>query len=330
MATQRELWDWDRQPRLAARRVSPCWLVAAVVALVVVAGQVMAARPDAVRAYRYLQSVCRLGPRPSGSRGMQAQQRLLSAHFARFGARVTRQSFDRPDPRNGKPVRMTNLVVSWHPRRTTRILLCCHYDTRPFPDLDPVNPRGRFLGANDGGSGVALLMELAHHMPSLDTRVGVDFVFFDAEEYLFEQGGRTLGKFFHGSTHFATQYRDRQPAHKYVAGVLLDMVGDRDLQIFVEKKSLYYAPKVVDGIWRTARRLKVSQFKDRPRPKHDVEDDHVPLNRIAKIPTCDLIDFDYPYWHTTRDNVRACSGTSLAAVGRVVLGWLESVPASGP
>ena len=173
-------------------------LVAAFV-LVAWAGQTMAAGPDAVRAYRYLQSVCRLGPRPSGSQGMQAQQRLLSAHFARFGARVTRQSFDRPDPRNGKAVRMTNLVVSWHPRRTNRILLCCHYDTRPFPDLDPVNPRGRFLGANDGGSGVALLMELAHHMQSLDTRVGVDFVFFDSEEYLFEQGGRTLGKFFLGA-----------------------------------------------------------------------------------------------------------------------------------
>lgn len=296
----------------------------------VAAEETRVAGPDPARAYRYLQSVCRLGPRPSGSRGMQSQQRLLASHFARFGARVTRQSFDRPDPRNGKAVRMTNLVVSWHPRRTTRVLLCCHYDTRPFPDLDPVNPRGRFIGANDGGSGVALLMELAHHMRRLDTRVGVDFVFFDAEEYLFQRGNRTLGQFFHGSTHFATVYRDRPPAHKYVAGVLLDMIGDRDLQIFVEKKSLYYAPKVVDGIWKTARRLKVEQFKDRPRPKHDIDDDHVPLNRIAKIPTCDLIDFDFPHWHTTRDNLRACSGTSLAAVGRVVLGWLETLPATGP
>ena len=108
------------------------------------------------------------------------------------------------------------------------------------------------------------------------------------------------------------------------------MVGDRDLQIFVEKKSLAFAPKVVDGLWNTARSLKVAQFRDRPRPKHDVEDDHVPLNRIARIPTCDLIDFDYPYWHTTRDTVRACSGTSLRAVGRVVLGWLRTLPATGP
>ncbi len=301
------------------------WAVAPVAS----AGETAAGGPDPVRAYRYLQSICRLGPRPSGSRGMQAQQRLLASHFSRFGARVTRQSFDRPDPRNGKAVRMTNMVVSWHPKRLHRILLCCHYDTRPFPDLDRVNPRGRFVGANDGGSGVALLMELAHHIRTLKVSVGVDFVFFDAEEYLFQRGNQTLGQFFHGSTHFATQYRDKPPAHKYISGVLLDMVGDRDLQIYVEKKSLYYAPKVVDGLWKTARRLKVSQFKDRPRPLHDIEDDHVPLNRIAKIPTCDLIDFDYPHWHTTRDNVRACSGTSLVAVGRVVLEWLKSVPAAG-
>ena len=311
-------------------RFGACWWLWLTVPMVVGAESAGTTGPDAARAYRYLQSVCRLGPRPSGSRAMQAQQRLLANHFARFGARVVRQSFDRPDPRNGKAVRMTNLVVSWHPKRKIRVVICCHYDTRPFPDRDPVNPRGRFIGANDGGSGVALLMELAHHMRALKTRVGVDFVFFDAEEYLFPKGTGTLGRFFLGSTHFATQYRDKPPAHKYVAGVLLDMVGDRDLQIYVEKKSLAYAPKVTDGLWNTARALKVAQFHDRPRPKHDIEDDHVPLNRIARIPTCDLIDFDYPQWHTTRDNVRACSGESLRAVGRVVLGWLETLPATGP
>ena len=312
-------------------RLGAClWMWLTIPPMVVGAEPVKVSGPDAARAYRYLQAVCRLGPRPSGSRAMQAQQRLLANHFSRFGARVIRQSFDRPDPRNGKAVRMTNLVVSWHPKRKTRVVLCCHYDTRPFPDRDPVNPRGRFVGANDGGSGVALLMELAHHMRGLDVQVGVDFVFFDAEEYLFPRGTQTLGKFFLGSTHFAPQYRDKPPAHKYVAGVLFDMVGDRDLQIFVEKKSLAFAPKVVDGLWDTARSLKVAQFRDRPRPKHDVEDDHVPLNRIARIPTCDLIDFDYPYWHTTRDTVRACSGTSLRAVGRVVLGWLRTLPATGP
>ena len=118
-------------------RFAACLGVWLAVSSVVVAEEIGATAPDAARAYRYLQSICRLGPRPSGSRGMLAQQKLLATHFSRFGARVSRQSFDRPDPRNGKAVRMTNLVVSWHPGRTTRVLLCCHYDTRPFPDLAP-------------------------------------------------------------------------------------------------------------------------------------------------------------------------------------------------
>ncbi len=286
--------------------------------------------PDAARAYRYLQSVCRLGPRPSGSRGMKLQVRMLTSHFSRYRGRVRLQPFDIAHPLSGKSVRLANLIVNWHPDRNRRVLICCHYDTRPFPDRDPVNPRGRFLGANDGGSGVALLMELAHHMRTTRTSFGVDFVFFDAEEFLFPRGNSTAGKFFLGSTHFATRYRDKPPAHRYVAGVLLDMIGDRDLQLYVERKSLRYAPKVTDGLWATARALGVKQFYASPRPKHDVDDDHVPLNRIAKIPTCDLIDFDYPHWHTTRDNVRACSGKSLAVVGRVVLKWLETLPADGP
>ena len=225
---------------------------------------------------------------------------------------------------------MNNLIVSWHPRRKTRVLLACHYDTRPFPDRDRVNPRGKFIGANDGASGVALFMELAHHIGRLPVKVGVDFVFFDAEEFLFPRGKDVAGEFFLGSKHFARQYRDQPPAYRYVAGVLVDMVGDRQLELYVEKKSLFYAPRVTNGLWATAKALGVKQFRQHPRPKHDVDDDHVPLNQIAKIPTCDIIDFDYPYWHTTRDTVRHCSGESLVAVGRVLLKWLETLPTKGP
>lgn len=287
-------------------------------------------RPDPARAYRYLKSICRLGPRPSGSRGMQRQQRLIVDHFSRYRGRVRLQSFQSPHPLTGVPVRMNNMVVSWDPGRKTRVLLACHYDTRPFPDRDRFNPRGRFIGANDGASGVALLMELAHHMATLQARVGIDFVFFDAEEFLFPRGNEVAGEFFLGSKHFARQYRDKPPAARYVAGVVVDMVGDRRLELYVEKKSLYYAPRVTDGLWATAKALGVKQFRQQPRPKHDVDDDHVPLNRIAKIPTCDIIDFDYPYWHTTRDTASNCSGESLAAVGRVLLKWLETLPANGP
>ena len=91
----------------------------------------------------------------------------------------------------------------------------------------------------------------------------------------------------------------------------------------MEKKSLHYAPQVTESIWATARKLGVREFHDRPKPKYDINDDHVPLNRIAKIPTCDVIDFDYPHWHTTRDTPDKVSAESLAAVGRTLEVWLE-------
>ena len=273
---------------------------------------------DARRAYGYLERICELGPRPSGSAAMTRQQELLSEHFRKLGAEVRQQSFDAAHPLTGEPVRMTNLIVSWHPEAKERVLLACHYDTRPFPDRDPYNPRGTFIGANDGGSGVALFMELGHHMSSLKARQGVDMVFFDGEELVFGNNGT----YFLGSEHFSKSYRDEPPRHRYVCGALVDMIGDRHLNLYKESHSVRYAPEVTDSIWETARRLGIREFI--PREKYAVQDDHLPLNEIAGIPTCDIIDFDYPYWHTTQDSLAKCSGASLAKVGDVLLEWLAS------
>lgn len=281
-------------------------------------------RPDPQRAFGYLQDICNLGPRVSGTDGMTRQRELLEAHFTRLGGTVGYQEFDAVHPQTGAPVRLANMIVSWHPDRASRVLLACHYDTRPFPDRDPVpaNRTRPFIGANDGGSGVALLMELAHHLPSIETPYGVDFVLFDAEELVYS----SRDKYFLGSTHFATRYRDAPPTHKYVCGVLLDMIGDKDLKIFQERYSLAYAPDVTRSVWSAAARIGVREFV--PRRKHEVRDDHLPLNEIARIPTCDIIDFDYPHWHTRNDVPAACSGDSLAKVGRVLLEWLPHAPAN--
>ncbi len=292
---------------------------------VVAAGCAQSARAatptlDAARAYGYLQKICRIGPRPSGSRGMSEQQTVLAEHFSRLGAQVSYQPFDAADPVSGRPVRMSNLIVTWRPQMPDRVLICCHYDTRPFPDRDRHNPRGVFLGANDGASGVALLMELGQYMQDLHVSRGVDFVFFDGEELVYQ----TQGKFFLGSTYFAQQYRDAPPAHRYAAGVLVDMVGDRDLDLFREKASLRLAPGVTHSVWATAKSLKIREFHQTAR--HEVSDDHLPLNEIAHIPTCDVIDFDYPYWHTTQDVPSHCSGESLVKVGQVLLRWLTLPP----
>lgn len=277
---------------------------------------------DAERAFGYLTKICDIGPRYSGSAGMEEQQKLIAEHFVACGAEVRFQTFDAAHPQTGKPVRMTNIIVSWHPQAKERVLLCCHYDTRPTPDREilPHNRRKPFVGANDGASGVALFMELGHHLRTIQPTYGVDFVFFDGEELVY---GRQ-GKYFLGSEHFAQQYRDRPPGHRYVYGVLVDMIADKELNIYQERNSRQYAPALVDSIWNTAKELGVKEFIGRV--KHEVQDDHLPLNDVAKIPTIDIIDFDYPHWHTAKDVAANCSGESMALVGRVLLKWLTVVP----
>ncbi len=274
------------------------------------------------RAFEYLEQLCDIGPRPSGSPGMARQQKLLEEHFRKLGGEVRFQRFQYRHPLDGSPVPMANLIVHWHPDRKERILLCAHYDTLPYPLEDPVNPKGRFVGANDGASGTALLMEMAHVIPDLDTRYGIDFVLFDAEEFIFDMDGR----FFVGSEYFARQYAGQPPPYRYRWGVLVDMIGDADLQIYQERYSMSW-PKtrqLVGQIWATAERLGVREFIHRP--KYAILDDHIPLNRIAGIPTCNIIDYDYPYWHTEADTPDKCSPLSLAKVGWVLWEWLKSVP----
>lgn len=276
---------------------------------------------DGARAYDYLRRLCQIGPRRSGSEGMIAQRKLICDHFTKLDATVSLQKFGYHHPLNNSVVPMANIIVQWHPQRKERILLCTHYDTLPFPLLDPKDPRGPFVGANDGGSGVAVLMELGKRMQDLPCRYGVDFVFFDAEEFLFKPNGR----FFVGSEWFAREYRQTPPPYRYRWGVLLDMIGDADLRIPQEQYSLGWRDTrpLVHDIWSTARRLGVREFVFKR--GQSVRDDHLPLHNIAKIPTCDIIDFDYPPWHTQGDKLDKCSALSLAKVGFVIEEWLKTV-----
>lgn len=282
---------------------------------------------DGENAYEVLKWACSLGPRVSGSEAMKNQQDALEEHFEKMGATVVRQSFEVPHPVNRVQTTLTNLIVHWHPEREQRVLICCHYDTRPYPDRDRINPRGRFIGANDGASGVGLLVELAKHVKDLPGDVGIDFVFFDAEEFVFDARRDPL---FLGSTYFARDYVRRPPDYVYRRGVLVDMIGDAELQLYMEKNSLYHARELTHQIWGVARELGVKEFIARSR--HKVRDDHLPLNEIAKIPTCNIIDFDYPtprdknaYWHTMQDTADKCSADSLAKVGKVLVHWLRKI-----
>lgn len=275
---------------------------------------------DGARAYDYLNDLCVLGPRISGSQGMQAQQKMLVAHFQKLGAKVRFQKFRLRHPVDGSAVSMANLIVEWKPQSKERILLCTHYDTRPFPDQDPRNPRGVFVGANDGASGTALLMELGHQMAALKGDVGVDFVFFDAEEFIFQD---KRDPYFAGSEYFAGNYASHPAGVRYRWAVLLDMVGDADLQLYPDRQSMSWddSRPLVEAIWETARRLGVTEFVFNKRV--DVLDDHIKLHNIGKIPSCDIIDFKYPPWHTQDDTPERCSALSLAKVGWVVQEWLK-------
>lgn len=280
---------------------------------------------DGERAFTYLRAICEIGPRISGTPGMQKQQELLAHHFRELGADVRLQEFDVPHPQTGQPVRMGNMIVQWFPEAEERILLCCHYDTRPFPDQEssPALRAMPFIGANDGASGAALLMELGHYMRELKksnphSKLGVDFVLFDGEELVYRQGD----KYFWGSEYFSERYRDRKPrTFRYRNGVLLDMVAAKGAKFYLEVNSLKYAPEVTRNLWRVAAKQGVREFI--PQRKHEVLDDHIPLNQIAKIPTCDVIDFDFPYWHRRNDLPAACSAETLEKVGRVMVGWIE-------
>lgn len=286
---------------------------------------------DAQVAFSHLEKICEIGPRISTTAGMLQQQKYLRDLFLPMSAEVTLQKFMARNPLSdpggfdgrSTKLELANMIVRFQPELKQRLLFCCHYDTRPFPDRDRRNPQGTFIGANDGASGVAVLCELGRHLAAIKGPYGVDLVFFDGEEFVYVNRRDPM---FLGSTYFANQYVQRRADFRYAYAILIDMVGDKNLQIFFERNSLQYAPRLTRSIWGVAQRLKVREFVAKER--HTISDDHLPLNRIAGIPTCDVIDFDFPslrsknaFWHTEKDVPENCSAESLGKVGRVLLQW---------
>lgn len=278
---------------------------------------------DGQRAFGYLLTQCRLGARPTGSAtSLELYQRIVR-HFEQDEAwHVSSQPFYVLHPRNRRSARARNIIASYAPERRTRVLIGAHYDTRPFADMD-VNPRP-YIGANDGASGVAALMELRHHIPSLDLRVGVDLVFFDAEELVYGVHPTESGEYCLGSRWFARRWLRSPNRPTYRAAVILDMVAGKDAEFYPEEHSVLRAPHIVRQVWDVAASIEARRFRTLMfrRWKHSVYDDHVPLQE-AGIPAIDIIDFDYPHWHRNTDVPENCSAETLDEVGTVVLTWLK-------
>jgi hypothetical protein len=292
--------------------------------------QATPAKIDGERAYGYLKAICELGPRVAGTEANARQRKMVAEHFARAGGQVAEQPFHADHPLTGKRVEMANLIGSWHPDRPKRVVICAHYDTRPRADQedDPERLNRPFLGANDGASGVALLMEIANHLGKLETPWGVDLVLFDGEELVYGNNPRQ-GEYFLGSWHFAHEYSGRRDRGgegskmQYEAGILVDMVGGKEMTIKREPNSLEFAPELVRDVWAVAKQIGARSFRNEI--GREVLDDHLALND-ARIPTIDLIDFDYPHWHKLDDIPKNCSAESLAEVGRVITAWLAQPP----
>ncbi|MDP6457690.1 MAG: M28 family peptidase [Candidatus Marinimicrobia bacterium] len=272
---------------------------------------------DADRAFGYLEKQCSFGPRNPGSIGHRGCLIYLKETLAESADTLVVQPFPYSDPYSSKMLQLTNLVARFQPQRKNRIWIAAHWDTRPWADRDrrETNRTTPIIGANDGASGVAVLLELSHHLAQSVPPLGVDLVFLDGED-LGKQGD--LKYFFNGSRYLARHIPKPHPRYC----ILVDMVGDKELELPMEGNSIEQAPKLVKLIWNLAADLGIDAFV--PEVAYTVEDDHVILAQAGGIPSISIIDFHYPnryknYWHTMEDTPDKCSPASLKTVGTVLL-----------
>lgn len=262
---------------------------------------------------------CELGPRTPGSPGNRRLQEWILDMAASSGLTAKRQCFMTDDPMGSGRIEVCNIVVSTRTGNLEgRLWLGAHFDTRPVSDLDP-DPSQRekpLIGANDGASGVAVLLHLMEILGRQPPEVGVDLLFFDAED---SGHPGSPEEFCLGSRHLAETLQDfSNPlvGIKPRGLILLDMIGKEDLRVPMEGYSLRYAPAWTQGIFTRALELGLPAFVAEPGPS--IYDDHVPF--LGKgIPAVDLIDFDFPQWHTTGDVPSVCSPASLEQVGRLLV-----------
>jgi len=259
------------------------------------------------KALAHVQRLVDFGPRPPGSEAIEKSRHYIEDQLRRSGWQVKRQPFTDDTPR-GK-VQFVNLIAQFSGQGNAAplFLLCSHYDTKTFDAI-------KFVGANDAGSSTGLLLELARVIgqhPNLAAKI--ELVFFDGEE-AYDHFSETDGLY--GSRYFARQLKGSS-AKQFRGGILFDMVGDRSLDVTLPADS---PPEIARDIFAAAEALKLRSYftyLDR-----EMIDDHSPLNAIG-IPTIDVIDFDYPWWHTAGDTIDKISAQSLQIVGSVALYYLS-------
>lgn len=282
---------------------------------------------NADSAYAFIQKQVDFGPRVPGTPAHEACGDWLVAKLESFGAEVTEQT-GQVTVYTGQKLPLRNIFARFNPEAKERILLFAHWDTRPFADKDDVRRNEPIDGANDGGSGVGVLLEIARHLAGKTHGPGVDILFTDVEDYGQPSGAmgmddRSIDTWALGARYFARN--PVVPGYSARFGILLDMVGARDALFYREAISMRFAPAVVNKVWKTAAALGHGDRFIQETKYFVGTDDHVPINELLRIPSIDIIQYEPStgafghYWHTHADNMDIIDHETLNAVGRTVL-----------
>ncbi|MEA2104932.1 MAG: M28 family peptidase [Candidatus Cloacimonadota bacterium] len=271
---------------------------------------------NGIKAYQYLEKQCDFGTRNPNSEGHLLCKNYLINFLEEAGAEVKTQEFTHII--RGENYQLTNIIASFYPKRRNRLVFGAHWDTRPWADLDSIkaNQNTPIMGANDAASGVAVLMELAEILSKNDPLThGIDIVFFDGED---AGTAGTEENWCLGSAYFVENYEfNTEPQ----AVIIVDMIGDADLQVEIEGFSYKNSPELVTEIWKIAEGLNIKSFDTKL--SNYIFDDHYPFLEKG-YNAIDIIDFDYPYWHTLEDTPDKCSAESLQQIGDVLVKFIYS------
>ncbi|CAH1001229.1 hypothetical protein LEM8419_02128 [Neolewinella maritima] len=275
---------------------------------------------DRDSAYAYVEQQVNFGPRVVNTDAHRQTRDWLIEQLERFGAQVTKQDFE-ARAFDGTNLSATNIIARYAPELEDRILLAAHWDTRPFADSElEDDPNAIVNGADDGASGVGVLLEIARQLGLNTPDIGVDIVLLDAEDYG-EANASNPNSYGLGAQYYAKNV----PSPKPRFGILLDMVGARDATFLVEGYSEKYGKDIVRKVWRLADQMGYGNYYVNERGS-GITDDHYFINTIAGIPTIDIINLKKdgqgsfaPHWHTGDDNMDVIDKRTLRAAGQVVL-----------
>ncbi|MGE3800845.1 MAG: M28 family peptidase [Candidatus Kapaibacterium sp.] len=279
---------------------------------------------NAQSAYDYVAKQVSFGTREPNSPGAKKAIAYFLEELGKFADTVYPQKFTHTGY-SGAVLNLTNIVARFNPEATVRVLLCAHWDSRPRADMeqDESKRNQAIPAANDGASGVGVLLEIARILKETPQGVGVDIVLFDGEDYGDSDIDDTV-QYFLGAKYFS---RNLPQGTKPAFGILLDMVGDKEAEFAMEGNSLDFAYPVVIKLWKAASHLQLSTFKHEK--GGSVSDDHIPLNEVAGIPTIDIIDIDLvghktlnprrKYWHTLGDTMDNIEAATLGQVGKLLV-----------